>query len=227
MSILQIGILRALVWRTHLRTRGSLLETLRECCQKTSQTPGYLQLNDRTSTNRLRLGSKQADLVVPQIPASRSLPPHTTHGLWPACTLAQHYLPIMEPTDKDAASLKLFNDLYFSQSTSTLAFDIFALFPWLPVERRLDIWLLFLQQYRMIDLDVAIHEQVDDTVYYTNLNRLGNIVSARGYTLSLSGRGYALSLSPLLRVNRETRQAALSFYRVHLPFPGKGSKRVL
>ena len=46
--------------------------------------------------------------------------------------------------------------------------------------------------------------------------------------MSIRGRGcYASALSPLLWVNSEARQATLSFYQIHLPFPGKYKDQVL
>lgn len=59
-----------------------------------------------------------------------------------------------------------------------------------------------------------------DGTGYADRNHLGRIVSSRtpSYTCRLRGRGsYAASLSVLLRVSREARAAALSFYHIHLP----------
>jgi hypothetical protein len=79
--------------------------------------------------------------------------------------------------------------------------------------------MFLLQQYRTIDMylrDGYISEE-DKLERYTRRNHLGKIVSGRGYLLAIRGRGYAATLSPLLRVDSETRQLTLDFYRVHLP----------
>ncbi|KAL2173261.1 uncharacterized protein P884DRAFT_265207 [Thermothelomyces heterothallicus CBS 202.75] len=100
--------------------------------------------------------------------------------------------------------------------------SIWAPFPRLPAELRLRIWLLSLQQHRMIEVDLypATATGDNDTPQYADRNHLGRIVSGRNrtYTSRLRGRGsYAASLTPLLRVSREARAAALSFYHIHLP----------
>ncbi|KAH6840636.1 hypothetical protein B0I37DRAFT_219690 [Chaetomium sp. MPI-CAGE-AT-0009] len=116
-----------------------------------------------------------------------------------------------------------------------------ASFPRLPAELRLNVWLSYLRRYRLIEVDVCAADHEDETTYpgnggdnasqpryYTGRNHLGKIVSGRGYTLSIRGRGcYAASLSPLLWVNSEARLATLSFYQIHLPFPGLHKEQVL
>ncbi|KAK3940184.1 hypothetical protein QBC46DRAFT_459121 [Diplogelasinospora grovesii] len=139
------------------------------------------------------------------------------------------------------ATARLFNDVYFSRAAPP-ACDTWAPCPRLPVELRLQIWLLLLRRHRMIEVVVcADADDEGDTTYpgdapdgsqpwyYTDRNHLGRIVSGRGYTLALdmAGRGYAASLNPLLWVNSEARQAALKFYRVHLPFPRQDGEQVL
>ena len=106
----------------------------------------------------------------------------------------------------------------------------FVLFPLLPAELRRAIWLLLLQQNRAIEMylrDGYISEE-DKLQRYTRRNHLGKIVSGRGYLLAIRGGGYAATLSPLLRVDSETRQLTLDFYRVHLPFrQGYDGERLL
>jgi hypothetical protein len=95
----------------------------------------------------------------------------------------------------------------------------------------------------MIELDLYCAAEEDATTYpgngpqcryYTDRNRLGNVVSGRGYVLCWTGRrerGHAgnvtESYSPLLWVNHEARRTALEFYRVHLPFFGLQRRQVL
>ena len=64
--------------------------------------------------------------------------------------------------------------------------------------------------------------------YYTQHNRLGNLISGGNYMLILDNFKHIASLrSPLFQVNSEARQLALEFYRVHLPFPQKDSDHIL
>jgi hypothetical protein len=120
----------------------------------------------------------------------------------------------------------LFNDVYFSRWEEPIppSLSIWAPFPRLPAELRLHIWQLSLQQHRMIEVDIyPTAGDHADTPQYADRNHLGRIVSCRSpsYTSRLRGHGsyaaYAASLTPLLRVSREARAAALSFYHIHLP----------
>jgi hypothetical protein len=76
-------------------------------------------------------------------------------------------------------------------------------------------------------IEIRIVPGSSDAEPYTHRNRLGNLISGRGYTLLMEGDGFAASFSPLLWVNREARQAALSFYRIHLPIPRGNSPKLL
>ncbi len=112
----------------------------------------------------------------------------------------------------------LFNDVYFSRQEKPTcpSPSTWAPFSRLPAELRLRIWLLPLQQHRMIEVDVYGGD--NDAPQYADRNHLGRIVSGRSYTSRLRGRGHcASSLTSLLRVSHEARQAALSFYHIHLP----------
>ncbi|KAK4233462.1 hypothetical protein C8A03DRAFT_19469 [Achaetomium macrosporum] len=138
------------------------------------------------------------------------------------------------PVDDDtiidnSAPVRLFNDVYWSRTTPPTTHNSrWAPFPRLPTELRLHIWLLFLRQHRMIELQLYVDVDEDgQSRRYTDCNGLGRVVSGRDYTVEIGGRAYAASLSPLLWVNREARQATLSFYRVHLPFPRYDGGRVL
>ncbi|KAF2962787.1 hypothetical protein GQX73_g10780 [Xylaria multiplex] len=95
----------------------------------------------------------------------------------------------------------------------------FLLFPLLPAELRIDIWQLSLMRWRLINVELA-PRKVDDSLgrdegpRYKELNRLGNNISGAHYQVTTKGRQI---LSKLLRINSEARQAALRFYRVHIP----------
>ncbi|KAK4235998.1 hypothetical protein C8A03DRAFT_45942 [Achaetomium macrosporum] len=130
----------------------------------------------------------------------------------------------------NTVSVRLFNDVYLGRTApqTTCNNITWAPFPRLPAELRLHVWLLFLRQHRMIELWLYIDGDINgQSRRYTYRNDLGKVVSGQGYTLETSGRGFAASLSPLLWVNREARQATLSFYRVHLPFPRYNGNLVL
>ncbi|KAI1164127.1 hypothetical protein F5B18DRAFT_671608 [Nemania serpens] len=95
----------------------------------------------------------------------------------------------------------------------------FPLFPSLPVELRLDIWEVSLKRWRFINITLAPKEgnraqDQDEGPRYETHNTPGNIVSGAQYQVTAQGPQL---LSKLLRVSREARQAALHFYRVHLP----------
>ena len=132
----------------------------------------------------------------------------------------------------------LFNDVHFQRWEPPALRHVaqWAPFVRLPPELRRYLWLVCLRRHRMIELDICVAASEDaaahpgdDSQYYRNRNALGNIVSGRDYVVSWTGnrQGSAGAYSPLLWVSREARQAALSFYRVHLPFFGLLRNRVL
>ena len=132
----------------------------------------------------------------------------------------------------------LFNDVHFQRWEPPAPRHVapWAPFVRLPPELRRYLWLVCLRRHRMIELDICVAASEDaaahpgdDSRYYSSRNALGNIVSGRDYVVSWTGnrQGPAGAYSPLLWVSREARQAALSFYRVHLPFFGLQRNRVL
>lgn len=137
---------------------------------------------------------------------------------------------------------RLFNDLYFPRLPTALTPNnaTWTPFPRLPTELRLHVWQVCLRQHRMIGID--IHAPIDElglpypgrinpakSWYYKKRNHRGKVVSGRTYLLSMPGvLGYdATALSPLLWVNAEARQTALSFYHIRLPFPTTAADKVL
>ncbi|KAK3293765.1 uncharacterized protein B0H64DRAFT_405422 [Chaetomium fimeti] len=134
---------------------------------------------------------------------------------------------------------RIFNDVHFQHwEPPVLGDTTWGLFPRLPPELRLHVWLVYLRRYRMIELNICRAADEDATTYpgngfhsryYTNRNAYGNIVSGRDYMLSWNGRrrGHPGSYSPLLWVNQESRRATLVFYRVKLPFFGLLREQVL
>ncbi|KAJ5194792.1 uncharacterized protein N7498_008230 [Penicillium cinerascens] len=97
--------------------------------------------------------------------------------------------------------LQIFN---FLQAPSTLN-SSFTLFPLLPPEIRLLIWHHSLRRQRIVDVALEACTQRDAPYGCTDGKQHRAVVS-----------GHQV-LSKLLRVNSEARQAALSFYRVHIP----------
>jgi hypothetical protein len=78
----------------------------------------------------------------------------------------------------------------------------FHRFPELPIELRQKIWRHSLQRERLIRIRLVPEPNAKSTI--------GN----ERYTATVNGHQV---LSKLLRVNREPREAALGFYRVHIP----------
>ncbi len=112
----------------------------------------------------------------------------------------------------------LFNDVYFDRMEEPVSLSTWSPFPRLPGELRLLIWLLHLRRHRMVELDLGFAAGDDDAPRYTDRNHLGLVVSGGGYAFQVRGRGsYSTPPTPLLRVNHEAREAARSFYNIHLP----------
>ncbi len=119
----------------------------------------------------------------------------------------------------------LFNDVYFKSKAPREGTTWFC-FPNLPAELRQHIWLLHLQQYRLVEVEIWVGPEAwppGPDHRYTERNHLGRVVSGPTYMFAVPGGrdSYLGSLSPLLRVNREARDVALAFYHIRLPFPGR------
>jgi len=76
---------------------------------------------------------------------------------------------------------------------------VFTLFSSLPTELRLQIWKQAISKQRLIELEIAPDEEGSQHEY------------------QVSVRSHFQLHSKLLRVNREARHFALSFYRIHIP----------
>ncbi len=139
--------------------------------------------------------------------------------------------------DSTASGPLLFNDVYSSRWESLSPAPVpdgaapFP-FPRLPVELRLHVWQLYLQRHRMIEVDISGGTDDDEpehseSRYYIDRNHLGRVISGGRYTLAIRGRE-SITTPLIFQVNREARGAALSFYHIHLPFPGwQHNKQVL
>ncbi|TVY84067.1 hypothetical protein LSUE1_G000822 [Lachnellula suecica] len=93
----------------------------------------------------------------------------------------------------------------------------FTLFSALSMELRLRVWQCSIQQNRLLEIELdrpqlwAPEPTLPDAPYSAT-NGLNKVISGRNYTI----RGCKI-LSKLLHVNRESRDVALRFYRVHMP----------
>ncbi|KLU84365.1 hypothetical protein MAPG_03409 [Magnaporthiopsis poae ATCC 64411] len=101
----------------------------------------------------------------------------------------------------------------------------FGRFSELPPELRLRIWHISLEDHRRLlkiyigvgpSAPPVLHAAADvpEIPAYSTRNRLGNVISGRNYVASMRGRQVH---SKLLRTSCEAREAALSFFRVHIP----------
>ncbi|KAL1892609.1 hypothetical protein Sste5346_006894 [Sporothrix stenoceras] len=123
--------------------------------------------------------------------------------------------------------VRLLNDSYRVQVQHS---QRFSLFPTLPAEIRVCIWLGYLRRHRIVGIDLHTESDagLDDgpsqsseappLSLYSETNELGNLVSGQDYCVVLSPQH---KLSPLLRVNAEARAVALGFYRLRLPYSSR------
>ena len=135
----------------------------------------------------------------------------------------------------------LFNDCIHSQTEDLHEFPIFSQ---LPLDISAAIWRCVLQCYRLIVIEVTEdnsnnnNNQADDPQNLplsksthqeplsSRKNSLGNTISERNYHLRITT---CHRLHPLFQVCHESRQAALQFYRVHIPsdFSTHGNQRCI
>jgi hypothetical protein len=115
----------------------------------------------------------------------------------------------------------ILNDFHSDHSQAQEILPEFPLFPSLPIEISLAIWKCVLQRHRLISITVIDNDGKNGSPprspsqsLYTARNERGNTISGKNYRLSVTTNH---RLSPLLRVSRVSRQAALEFYRVHIP----------
>ncbi|KAI9658414.1 MAG: hypothetical protein M1821_002547 [Bathelium mastoideum] len=74
--------------------------------------------------------------------------------------------------------------------------------------------------YRLVEIEIDLPSGSKVTHPYSSTNSINKVISGRDYTATVQ----ALKLnSKLLHVNSESRKAALSFYRVHIPCHLKAS----
>ena len=144
----------------------------------------------------------------------------------------------MYPTSQDwaqlgePASTTLLNDFHTDVAeTDAKGTPLsFPHFPRLPIEIAHSIWKQALQQHRLISITVSDTKWhpvwQTDHLQLEAKNGLGKVTSGKNYKLRVTTHH---ALTPLLRTNRESRKAALEFYRVHIPYDrvGYGEERCL
>ncbi|KAH8680803.1 hypothetical protein BX600DRAFT_504557 [Xylariales sp. PMI_506] len=91
---------------------------------------------------------------------------------------------------------------------------MFPKFSMLPIELRQHIWRLALERHRLLDVILLFQHPSQVTNTYSSTNKLDKLISGDGYMPVV--QAFQLN-SKLLRVSRESRRAALSFYRVQFP----------
>lgn len=100
----------------------------------------------------------------------------------------------------------------------------FSQFPLLPAELRLSIWKFTLQEHRLIPVAVIDGDDKESSEEQQRVkNNLGNEISGENYTFQINSLDF--TPTPLLQANRESRQAALEFYRVHVPYDRFSSEK--
>lgn len=122
----------------------------------------------------------------------------------------------MVPSGVYTAPSTILNDFHSDRPTAKEAAAEFPQFSRLPVEILLAIWKCTLQRHRLIGITVLDESEDDDEPpLYTARNSLGNTISGERYRLLVTTNH---RLTPLFWVNRQARQAALEFYRVHISY---------
>lgn len=101
-----------------------------------------------------------------------------------------------------------------NSASSQARHGTFDRFQKLPAEIRLIIWQNFVDRNRLINVEITTlsDDTTEDSQPTTTRNK------CYGYALDME---LGPTQNVLLRVNRESRSAALKFYRVHLPFHRK------
>ncbi|RSL42920.1 hypothetical protein CEP54_015296 [Fusarium duplospermum] len=103
----------------------------------------------------------------------------------------------------------------FTHDASQSSADLkeFTLFPKLPAELRFKVWKHSLEHHRILKVHLWYPYAFDAKLAHEGRTRPA---SHQSQTYRPVVEGYQM-LSKLLRVNKEARDAVLSFYRVHLP----------
>ncbi|MCJ1404407.1 hypothetical protein MMC11_007632 [Xylographa trunciseda] len=122
----------------------------------------------------------------------------------------------------------LLNDFHrdHTEGSNERARCFFPPFPRLPAELRISIWIHVLQRHRLIRLVVTdeTHQSPCEDILEQGVRRnvLGNVISGKNYKFQITTHHL---LTPLLRVNRESRQVSMQFYRVHIPYDSSNGER--
>lgn len=101
----------------------------------------------------------------------------------------------------------------FTPQSNHHSLSHFRCFPDLPAELRRKIWRHSLERERIIRM----------LLYIDDWNEIHNPTGKAPYSIIVSGHQ---ALSKLLRLNQESRKAALEFYRVHIPCQFSGTEKI-
>jgi hypothetical protein len=91
---------------------------------------------------------------------------------------------------------------------------LFGQFLLLSPELRQYIWKIALKRYRLLEVEIEPASEADNAPPYSTKNALNNLISGQNYFATIQSHQLH---SKLLRINRESREVALRFYRVHIP----------
>ncbi|KAF7958111.1 hypothetical protein EAE96_003675 [Botrytis aclada] len=130
----------------------------------------------------------------------------------------------------------LFNDQHFISPKHNKPFDeieSFHQFSILPKEVRLRIWLLTLQtrpRFIPIRLNLTTLDQTEiqhiQSQTYTTRNAMGNIISGSYYELTINESAVNDMTSTIFSTSKESRWAALDYFRLRLPLANNRHIRV-
>ena len=120
-----------------------------------------------------------------------------------------------------AHSTDIINDYHMDDTQTSETFHTFPQFTRLPTEIAFAVWQHALEQHRLICITIANKDPRSPPPWarpqqlYSQENEQGRTISGRNYKLLVTT---AHRLHPVLQASRESRQAALQFYRVHIPY---------
>ncbi|TEY65558.1 hypothetical protein BOTCAL_0139g00250 [Botryotinia calthae] len=130
----------------------------------------------------------------------------------------------------------LFNDVHFASPKQDETFDAvrsFHNFPILPKEVRLRIWLLALQprpRFISIRINLTTQDQTEiqhiQSQMYTTRNAMGNIISGSYYEFAIDESAVNYMISAIFSTSKESRWAALDYFRLRLPLANNRHTRV-
>ncbi|KAK5631800.1 hypothetical protein RRF57_007514 [Xylaria bambusicola] len=104
--------------------------------------------------------------------------------------------------------------IFTSHDAAPIHTDTFHLFAVLPAELRIEVWLFALKQERIIQVRLRSCRMTDHILTLQNKSKRPDSRENERYSIYVNGHQ---TISKLFRVTRESRDAALSFFRVQVP----------